>query len=42
MSYDPNQYLEEHRLMWGRFVRLTAYCTAFVCVTLALMAAFLT
>ncbi len=42
MAYDPNQYLEEHRQMWGRFVKLTAGTTAAVLVTLALMAVFLT
>lgn len=42
MSYDPNQQLEEHRLMWGRFVKLTAATTALVVVTLVLMAIFLT
>ena len=42
MSYDPNDYLEEHRTMWGRFVKLTAWTTAVVVATLGLMAIFLT
>lgn len=42
MSYDPNQQLEEHRLMWSRFVKLTAATTALIVVTLVLMAVFLT
>ncbi len=42
MADDPNQYFDEHRLMWVRFVKLTAASTALVVVTLILMAIFLT
>ena len=42
MSYDSDAHLEENRLMWGRFVKLSAGTTAAVVVVLALMAVFLT
>lgn len=42
MSYDPDAHLEENRLMWGRFVKLTAGSTALVVAVLALMAIFFT
>lgn len=41
MSYDPEQYLEDHRVMWGRFMKLTVYSVAGVIVTIVLMALFL-
>ncbi len=41
MSYDPQQYLDEHKVMWGRFMKLTVYGTAAVVIALLLMAAFL-
>ncbi len=41
MSYDPQEYLQEHRVMWGRFMKWTVYGTAAVVISLLLMAAFL-
>ena len=42
MSYDPDEHLDENRLMWERFLKLAAYTTGGVMATLALMAIFLT
>lgn len=42
MNYDSDAHLEENRLMWSRFVKLTAGSSALVVVVLALMAVFLT
>ena len=42
MAYDPQQMLEEHRVQWHQFTRLTLYCTVSVVVFMMLMAAFLT
>lgn len=41
MSYDPQQYLDEHKSMWARFMKLTVYSTALVVIALILMAIFL-
>lgn len=41
MSYDPQQYLQDHQAMWGRFMKWTVFGTAAVVVALLLMAAFL-
>jgi len=41
MSYDPNQYLEDHRKTWNEFIRLTIYAAASVVVLLVLLAIFL-
>ena len=41
MSYDPQQYLDDHKEMWARFMKWTVYCTAAVVISLLLMAAFL-
>jgi hypothetical protein len=41
MSYDPQQYLEQHRVMWARFMKMTVYSTAAVVIALILMALFL-
>jgi len=41
MSYDPQQYLDEHKDMWARFMKWTVYGTVAVVIALALMAAFL-
>ena len=41
MSYDPQQYLEEHKAMWGQFMKWTVYSTAAVVIALILMAIFL-
>lgn len=42
MSYDPNEFLDERRTVWDRFVKLTAWTTAIILATLGLMAIFLT
>lgn len=42
MSYDPDQYLEERRSTWSRFIKLTFWTTGAIFATLALMAIFLT
>lgn len=41
MSYDPQQYLDEHKEMWARFMKWTVWGTAAVVIALLLMAAFL-
>ena len=41
MSYDPQQYLDEHKVMWARFMKWSVYGTAAVVIALLLMAAFL-
>ena len=41
MSYDPQQYLDEHKTMWGQFMKYTVYGTVVVVIALLLMAAFL-
>ena len=41
MSYDPQQYLEEHQAMWASFMKWSVYGTVAVIIALALMAAFL-
>jgi len=41
MSYDQQQYLDDHKDMWARFMKWSAYGTAAVIIALLLMAAFL-
>ncbi len=40
MTYDPNQYLEDHRRTWHDFVKLVAAAAAGVAVLLILLALF--
>ena len=40
MSFDPDQYVEEHRENWLSFVRLSAYGGAGVIIILVLLAIF--
>ena len=41
MSYDPQQYLQEHQVMWARFMKWSVYGTVAVVIALILMALFL-
>ncbi len=41
MSFDLDQYTEEHRQGWASFIKLTIYGTAGVIALLVLLALFL-